>query len=251
MDFVLTAITPQRHVISARTATFNSVTGCVLALGATLLVSAFVGCSTSSVGRNIDGVRSYQSGNYQQAIQSFQQTLATNPNDANAYYNLAATYYAMGKQQGNPATLKQAEQLYHQCLDLAPDHNDCYRGLAALLVDTNRSESAFTLLTRWTERSPQIANPRVELARLYEEFGDRSKARRHLTDAIQIDQRHPRAWLALASLREQEGQLAQAVADYQQAYALNPQQTNIANRIASLQQRIAASGASSSAAQRY
>lgn len=214
-----------------------------------LLLATFVGCGTSSLGRNSPGLRNYQAGNYQGAIQSFQQTLATNPNDANAYYNLAATYYAMGKQQGDQTLLKQAEGLYHQCLDLSPDHADCYRGLAALLVDTKRSDSAFTLLQRWSERSPQIANPRVELARLYEEFGDRESARRHLTDAIQVDQRHPRAWAALANLREQDGELSQALADYQQAYSLQRAQPELANRIAHLQQRIAT--ANSGASDRY
>lgn len=127
--------------------------------------------------------------------------------------------------------------------------SDCYRGLAALLVDTKRADSAFTLLQRWSDRSPQIANPRVELARLYEEFGDRESARRHLTDAIQIDQRHPRAWAALANLREQQGELAQALADYQQAYSLNGAPPELASRISHLQQRIATAG--SGASDRY
>lgn len=211
------------------------------AVAASLVMCCLTAC-TSTVGNNTAGMRNYQSGNYQQAIQSFQQNLAANPDDANTYYNLAATYYALGKQQGDQSLLKQAEGLYHQCLDRAPDHVDCHRGLAALLVDTNRTESAFTLLNRWSERSPQFSSARVELARLYEEFGDRTAARQHLTDAIQIDQRDPRAWTALANLREHEGQLAQALSDYQQAYALNGGQTELANRIASLQQRIATGG---------
>lgn len=226
---------PSQNTISARLA-ISVTTACLCLVG-------YTGC-TSTAGNNASAIRNYQSGNYQQAIQSFQSSLASNPNDANTYYNLAATYYAMGKQRGDQSLLSQAEGLYHQCLDLSPDHTDCHRGLAALLVDTNRSESAFTLLRRWSERSPQIANPRVELARLYEEFGDRTSARRHLTDAIQIDQRHPRAWTALANLREHEGQLAQALSDYQQAYSLNGGQPEIANRIASLQQRIATGGSS-------
>ena len=191
------------------------------------------------MGRNIEGLRSYQGGNYQRAIQSFQQSLAANPNDPNAYYNLAATYYAMGKQQGDSNLLNQAEGLYHQCLDRALDHRDCYRGLTGLLVDTNRANDAFTLLRRWGERSPQTTDPRVELARLYEEFGDRDSARQQLTDAIQINERDPRAWVALASLREQDGQLNQALADYQQSLQLNPGQQQVAARVANLQQKIA------------
>ncbi len=198
-----------------------------------------IGCTMSAPGRNIDGVRNFQTGQYQQAIQNFQQALAADPSNANAYYNLAATYHALGKQQNNAQLLAQSEGLYHQCLDLESDHIDCHRGLAALLVDTNRPESAFTLLKRWASRSQQLPDARIELARLYEEFGDRDNAIRHLTDALHLDSNSPRAWTALGRLREQEGQVAQALADYQQAYNLNQFQPGLAQRIASLQQGIA------------
>ncbi len=199
------------------------------------------GCRMSSSGFNVDGVRNYHVGRYQEAIQSFQQALLNDPNNADAYYNLAATYYELGKRNNDRNLLGQAEGLYNQCLDLDPKHTECYRGLAALLVDTDRSKSAFTLLKGWAQQDVQAADARIELARLYEEFGDRQSASRYLTDALNIDARNPRAWTALARLREQEGQLAQALSNYQQAYQLNQFQPGVANRIASLQQRIATS----------
>jgi tetratricopeptide (TPR) repeat protein len=216
---------------SRRLHTLNCLT-CVFLLTAI----SQIGCSLSPSGRNVDGVRNFQSGQYQRAIQQFQTALASDPNNANAYYNLGATYYALGKQQGNMHMMQQAEGLYHQCLDLAPNHTDCYRGLASLLVDTNRPDSAFTLLKRWGNRSQNLAAPRVELARLYEEFGDRENAVRHLTDALHLDSNSTRAWTALGRLREQQGQLAQALANYQQAYNLNQYQPGLAQRMASLQQ---------------
>jgi Tfp pilus assembly protein PilF len=115
--------------------------------------------------------------------------------------------------------------------------------LAALLVDTDRSKSAFTLLKRWSQQNLQLSDPRIELARLYEEFGDRESAARYLTDALSIDAQNPRAWAALANIRDQQGQLAQALSNYRQAYQLNQNQPAIANRIAALQQRMASAGA--------
>ncbi len=192
----------------------------------------------SARGRNIDGTRQFQAGKYNEAIQSFQRALTANPNDANAYYNLASTYHVIGKQANDPNWLGQAEGLYHQCLDLSADHTECHRGLAALLVDTNRPESAFTLMKRWAETSPQIADPHIELARLYEEFGDKESAVRQLTDALHLEANNTRAWAALGSLRESQGQLAQALTNYQQAYNLNGFQPGVAERIASLQQSL-------------
>ena len=67
-------------------------------------------------------------------------------------------------------------------------------------------------------------------------------------DALNIDAKNPRAWAALAGIREQQGQLAQALSNYRQAYQLNQALPGMTNRIASLQQRIAsaASGVSAS-----
>lgn len=194
----------------------------------------------SANGFNVDGVRNYQVGRYHEAIQDFQQALASDSYNPDTYYNLAALYYDLGKRNGDQALLQQAEGLYNQCLDLQPNHVECYRGLTALLVDTNRSDKAFTLLNGWVARQQQTASPRIELARLYEEFGDKDAAARHLTDALNLESRNSRAWTALARIREQQGQLAQALSNYQQAYSLNQSQPGVATRIASLQQRLAA-----------
>jgi len=202
-----------------------------------VLLASF-GCRISSNGHNIDGVRSYQVGQYQQAIQSFQQALVDDADNPDAYYNLAAIYYDLGKRNRDQALLGQSEGLYHQCLDLEPDHTACHRGLAALLVDTNRPESAFTLLQRWNQRSQGLAEPRIELARLYQEFGDRDSAVRHLTDALNVDSSNTRAWTALGQIREQQGQLAQALSNYEQAYNLNNFQPGLAQRIATLQRQV-------------
>lgn len=201
-------------------------------------IVALSGCQASS-GLHTQGVSSFRQGRFQEAIQTFQQALVNNPTDADAYYNLAATYYEIGKRNNDSNLLSQAEGLYNQCLDLNGNHVECYRGLASLLVDTNRSKSAFTLLKSWSQQNLQMPDARIELARLYEEFGDKESASRYLTDALNIDAKNPRAWAALAGIREQQGQLAQALSNYRQAYQLNQALPGMTNRIASLQQRIA------------
>ncbi|HEY6563251.1 MAG TPA: tetratricopeptide repeat protein [Pirellulaceae bacterium] len=202
------------------------------------LLAACVGCFASAPRRNIDGVRQYQLGRYQDAALNFQRALAANPADADAYYNLAATYYAMGRGTRDANLLMQAEGLYHQSLDLNPEHTSCYRGLAALLVDTQRSESAFTLLKRWSQRNPQSVDARIELARLYEEFGDKESAAQNLSDALALNSSNARAWSALGRIREQQGQTAQALANYQQSYQLNRSQPGVGERIATLQRNV-------------
>jgi len=206
---------------------------------ALLLAAGSVGCRFSTTGKNVTGVALHQQGRYDEAIVQFQEALAQDPTNADAYYNIASSYHNKGKLTGDSQMLLQAEQLYNQCLDISPDHPDCHRALACLLVDTGRADKAFTLLRRWSQRSPQLVDAHIELARLYEEFGQKQDAIRHLEQAVAVDANSPRsarAWAALASLREQTGNPQQALQNYYKAQQLNPYQPNVAERIASLQQ---------------
>lgn len=198
----------------------------------------FCGCQTSAT-YNSQGVRQFQQGDYQSALNTFQNAITANPNDADAYYNLAATLHDWGFRGSDTNMLDQAESLYHRCLDLNGNHVECYRALAVLLVDTDRRDSAFTLLERWAQRNPASSAPMVELARLNEEYGREDAARQYLAQALDIDSTNSRAWAAMGRLREREGRLAQALTDYRHAYNLNRAHPGVSQRIAALQQRMA------------
>ena len=204
---------------------------------ATILLGS-AGCGTISSQNNRQGVALLNQGNPQEAMSRFQKALANDPRNADALYNLAAVMHRQGIQTKNQDYLTQAETLYNQCLDVARDHPECHRGLAVLLAETDRSDKAFTLLRNWATTSPQSAPARLELARLYEEFGDTKSAATNLQDALQLDSRNEKAWAALAILREREGDYQQALSNYQRAYSLN-MNPELAQRIAALNNRLA------------
>jgi tetratricopeptide (TPR) repeat protein len=207
-------------------------------VGAILLIvlAGQVGCnSMASSSLNSEGVRLYQNGSYQQAAATFQKAIATNPRSADAYYNLASTLHRNGKLNNNVADLQQAEQLYNQCLDYDPNHTDCYRGLAVLLAETGRRDASYRLLEGWSARSPQLSDPKIELARLYEESNDIQQAAAKLEEAITIDPHDSRALTALGRLRETNGDTVQALANYQRSLAINKFQPAIEQRVASIQ----------------
>ena len=182
---------------------------------AVAMMGSSVGCNMAATGQNMQGVRMYEQGAYYPAIERFQKAMATSPHDANAYYNMAATLHRLGTANKDAQAWQQAEALYNQCLDRDPDHAACHRALAVLLVETNRSDRAFTLLKNWAIRSPRNTDARVELARLHEEFGDARTAELQLQQALQLDQTNRRAWTALAHLRETKGDYQQALTNYQ------------------------------------
>ena len=204
------------------------------------------GCQWAAQGQNAEGVRMFQQAYYQGALQRFQQAIQSDPKNADGYYNLAATHHRLGTLQQQKADLMQAENYYHLCLDNNPDHLDCHRGLAVLLNEQGRKAEAFRLLQGWAGRSPTLAAPHIELARLYEETGDREAAKQQLVEAVAVEPSNARALAALGKLREESGNTMQALADYQRSLSINRFQPQVAARVQSLQGAMAAPAATTS-----
>ncbi len=208
-------------------------TRCRLTVAALLALAG--GCSQmTSQGLNSEGVRLYQTGNYQQAAEHFQRAIASDPRSATSYYNLAASLHKSGKLTGRTEDLAQAERLYNQCLEYDPNHTECYRGLTVLLTETGRQDAAYRLLEGWAARSPRLADPRIELARLWEETNNLPQASSQLVEALAIDPHNARALTALGRLREASGDRAQALANYQRSLAINRFQPEVQTRVAAL-----------------
>tara|TARA_R110002049_G_scaffold2750_10_gene22410 strand:- start:23777 stop:24538 length:762 start_codon:yes stop_codon:yes gene_type:complete len=203
-----------------------------------MLVASASGCQWAASGQNATGARLYEQGQYTAALQQFQKVITTDPQNADGYYNLAATTHRLGLQRGDQNLIDQSEALYNQCLDHDPNHVECHRGLAVLLVDTNRADRAFALMKNWASQNPTYSEPRIEIARLYEEHGEPQTALKYLEDAVQQDANNSRAWLALARLRESSGDLTQALQNYQRALALNNTQPMVAERVAALSRQL-------------
>jgi tetratricopeptide (TPR) repeat protein len=213
----------------------NFETGCTAAVVWLCLATAS-GCGGfAAQGRNAEGVRLFQQARYQEAIQQFHQAINAEPNNADSYYNLAAVYHRLGSLNNTPSDLKQAEHYYLMCRDRNPDHTECYRGLAVLMVQQGRPDAAFRLIEDWAAQRPTAAEPKIELARLHQESGNATAAKERLLEALAVDHDNARALTALGSLREQMGETSQALENYQRSLAVDRFQPDVAARVAALQ----------------
>ncbi|MCC6124852.1 MAG: tetratricopeptide repeat protein [Pirellulales bacterium] len=204
------------------------------------MLSLAAGCGgITASGRNAEGVQLFQQARYNEALKEFQEASYADASNADAYYNMAATYHRIGKQYHSPADLKMAEDCYNLCLDRNENHTACYRGLAVLLAEQGRSQEAFRLLEGWVAKQPKVGDAKVELARLCEEFGDKNAAREHLIEALAVQNDNPRTLTALAKLQEEAGNLPQALTNYQRSLAADGRQPLVAERIAALQSNAA------------
>lgn len=211
--------------------------GAAVVAGLSLAIAGGCG-SVASRGINAEGVRLFEQTRYDEAAKQFEQAVYEDPNDPDGYYNLAATYHRLGTLNQRPSDLKQAEHYYHMCLDRDPNHRECYRGLAVLLAERGQAEEAFTLVKGWADRNPASPGPKIELARLYEEFGDKKTAKDYLVGALSIESDNPRALAALGKLREETGEEAQALADYERSLRGDRFQEGVRQRVASLRSRL-------------
>lgn len=207
------------------------------ALAVSLL--ALSGCGEfMSQQQNASGVRLYEQAQYADALREFQEATYSNPRDGDGYYNQAATYHRMGRQNHCDSDLKLAEKYYNDCLDRNPNHTECYRGLAVLLAERGDKDAAFRLVQGWADREPKSADAKVELARLYDEFGNRQAAQSCLYEAIEAQPDNARALTALAKMRDNAGDKAQALVNYQRSLSHDSRQPYVASRISALQREV-------------
>ncbi|MEA1950122.1 MAG: tetratricopeptide repeat protein [Planctomycetota bacterium] len=210
---------------------------CCLGLIGFCLLSA--GCSGFAArGHNAQGVRFSDQGRYEDATREFQQALLSDPKNADSYYNLATISHRQATVGRRPEDYKQAESYYNQCLDRDLDHIECHRGLAVLLAEQGYREESLRLIENWSNRRPNSPDPKVELARLSQEFGDLATAKEQLRRAIDLDPNNSRALAALGKLREDTGDYQQALRNYQKSLWNDRQQPQVAARVASLQSRL-------------
>jgi tetratricopeptide (TPR) repeat protein len=204
-----------------------------------VVASLMTGCNLGVQQHNVAGRQAFETGQVTNAINEFQQAIQLDPRSADAYYNLGASYYALGKQSKNEQTMKQAESLYRQAIALNDQHVDAHRGLAAVLIETNQEKYAFDLMNTWKRRYPNSPEPDVELARLYQEYGDSRRATDLLTDALRLDNRNVRALKAMGQIRETQGQTHLALDNYLRVLQIDSRETAVAQRVATLQTQLA------------
>jgi tetratricopeptide (TPR) repeat protein len=203
-----------------------------------LLLSNCIGCQFVPKSQSNRGVSMFQQGRYAEALQYFEQAKISDPANPDTYYNLASTYHKLGVAAKDPKMIDNAERMYNTCLEMSPNHVDCYRGLSILLVDKGQPDKGFTLLKDWAMKNPGLSDPRIELAKLHQEFNQNKVAEQYLNEALAMDPNNPRAWAAKGRSREASGDLMMAIQNYEQSLALNAAQPEVYQRVGALKVRL-------------
>ncbi|MDR3109563.1 MAG: tetratricopeptide repeat protein [Planctomycetaceae bacterium] len=207
------------------------------------LVSSIVGCASNY--NNSDGVRFYGQAKYGDAIQSFRTASNVDPDDADIWYNLGATYHKLGtiaRLSNQPETMMQqfklAEDNYRIAIAKNPEHTAAYRSLAVMWCESGHPKEAFELLSQWANRSPANAEAKVELARLYQEFNKIEDAAVLLQSALTVEPTNARALRASGFLNEASGRSDLAMEMYRRSLAADANQQDLSEHLTAIQNRI-------------
>ncbi|MDO5554065.1 MAG: tetratricopeptide repeat protein [Planctomycetia bacterium] len=205
-----------------------------------ILTGMLTGCHSlnGSSLKNSEGVACYGQGQYDQALPYFQEAIRLDPNNAEAYYNVASTYQRQAALHGQPSLLTQAESYYRACLDRNPSPETtvcCYRGLATSMSQRNQGDAALALLKDWESRNPNSVEPKLELAYLLEAQSKYSDALALLQQSANLAPADYRVYYKTGVLQQKLGNEETALAQYLMAARLAPADQEIANRITVLQ----------------
>jgi tetratricopeptide (TPR) repeat protein len=177
-----------------------------------------------------DGVSLFQRGQYREAREDFEFALQATPNDANLLFNIGQCDDRLGD-------LRKAEEYYQKCLVQNAKHAACRQALALLWRKTDRGQQATEFIEDWLAREPELAAAyaldgwRLRLDKQYEE------AKGRLQQALHYDPHSVMALTELGLLYEQLEHPERALALYERALRVTPNDPELTERVQKLKKQ--------------
>ena len=231
--------TTVRRLFSTRLA-FSPLRALII-LGALAGFTSTLGCVSPGVNAatsNAQGVDLYVAGDYDGAIESFQNSLEENPYSAETYYNLGSAYQRKATASGDYNFLTKAEDAYWKALESNPADETivcCYRGIATSATARGDSASAMATLEEWRDRNPDSIEPKLEIAYLLEAQGRDDDAYEILRQVAQVAPNDYRAYYKMGVLSERAGDLNDATEQTKLAAKLTPENNEVVQRAKTLE----------------
>ncbi len=170
------------------------------------------------------GVAMFQHGYLDQAATSFQQVIATRPNDADAYYNLGTL--RLGQHD-----FAQARQYLEATLRLRPDYPEAWNNLGMMAAQMGDADEAIRSFQKSLALRPQYATALLNLGNVYRRQQDFANAQQCFNRALRLEPDDAEVNYSLGMLYAQQGQFQQAAAYLEKAIALRPDYAEALNNL--------------------
>ncbi|WP_263351805.1 tetratricopeptide repeat protein [Acidicapsa acidisoli] len=170
------------------------------------------------------GVAMFQHGYLDQAAQSFQQVVASKPDNPEAYYNLGT----LNLRRNN---FTEARHYLEQTLKLRPNYPEAWNNLGMMAAQQGHPEEAIQNFERSLQLRPGYAIALLNLGNVYRRQGNFDKAQESLNHALELQPDDPEIYYNLGMLYAQQNQIKQASEYLQKAIDLRPDYAEALNNL--------------------
>jgi len=161
------------------------------------------------------GVALFQHGYLDPAAESFQQVIASKPDDAEGYYNLGTLSLRRGD-------FAKARPYLEQALKLRPNYPEAWSNLGMMSAQEGHSDDAIKSFEQALLLRPDYEIALLNLGNVYRRQGAFEKASECLNHALRLQPDDPEVNYSLGMLDAQQNQLQTAATYLQKAIALRP-----------------------------
>ncbi len=168
------------------------------------------------------GQKCFGLGDYQTALDNYNEALQINPKNANIYLRRGRTYYYQGDREA-------ALSDYSEAIKLNPTDSYAYYSRGIILSETGDKKGAIRDYTNAIKFNPTEAHPYYNRGKVLAEIGDYQGAISDYTQAIKINPNDAYAFYNRGKVRYQMGDKEGALADYNNAIQINPKETPQSN----------------------
>ncbi len=170
------------------------------------------------------GVAFFQHGFLDQAAQSFQQVIATRPDDADAYYNLGTLYLRRN-------SLQEAQQNLEKTVKLRPNYPEAWNNLGMIAAQRGNTDEAIRNFQQSLQLRPSYATALLNLGNVYRRQGNLDEAETLLKRAFESEPRNPEVNYGLGMLYARRDQTDRAVEYLESAINLRPEYADALNNL--------------------
>ncbi|HEX5244934.1 MAG TPA: tetratricopeptide repeat protein, partial [Tepidisphaeraceae bacterium] len=170
------------------------------------------------------GVAMFQHGYLDQAAASFTQVIATDPGNADAYYNLGTLRLAQND-------LVHARQFLEQALQLKSEYPEAWNNLGMIAAQLGHPDEAIADFQKSLAQRPEFLTALLNLGNVYRRRQDFENAQICFGRAIRIQPDDPEVNYGFGMLYAQQGQLQQASEYLEKAIALRPDYAEALNNL--------------------
>jgi tetratricopeptide (TPR) repeat protein len=157
----------------------------------------------------------FEQGRIAESISHLQTSLRLRPNYASGYFNLGKIYFKQGQ-------TKKAAKCYLEAIRLRPDFPEAHNNLGILLLKEGKLRMAVSYFRKALEQkndyAPALEN--LEKVRLAQNAAKEKQAQ--IMDKLSRNSGDAALYLKLGDLYQEQGELTEALKNYQKAFSLRP-----------------------------